>query len=208
MEESDAGTGGDSGPPRGKVARLLREYGITDLGDELVTQWTGNDGERKSIRELVAVVNRRLLEAALVDAGARPLDGEVANLHRLLSDDDIGAAERTRARRRLEREGVDVAAVEADFVSRQAVYTYLTDYREVSYDPSTSGDAADDVETIGRLRRRLQAVVDDRVEGLRTDGTLVIAEPEVLVDVRVYCEGCGTEFATSDLAAGEACDCP
>lgn len=207
MEESDCGDGRDSGASRGKVARLLDRYDLDDLGDELVARWTASDEERMSVRELADLLNRRLLEQRLAEADAHPLEGEVANLYRLLREEDVGGAERTRARRRLERRGVDVAALGSDFVSRQAVYTYLTSDRDASYDAGSELDPAAAVTAIGRLTSRLQAMVADRVERLHTNGELAIEDPQIIVDVRVYCEGCGAEVTVGELADGPSCRC-
>lgn len=71
----------------------------------------------------------------LVNAGIQLLAGEVESLYRLLTADDIGAAEQTCARRRLEREGIDVQSLLSNFVSYQSVRTYLTNHAALSMRP-------------------------------------------------------------------------
>ncbi|MFC7007207.1 rod-determining factor RdfA [Halalkalicoccus salilacus] len=113
----------------GKVGRVIREYGLDGLGTELEIRWTGKGGDQYSLRALADRFNQRVLEAALEDAGVRSLEGDVENRYRLLTDDDVSAGMHQQARRELERAGVDVDALESDFVSHQSIYTYLTDHR-------------------------------------------------------------------------------
>lgn len=61
-----------------------------------------------------------------------PLDGEVRNTYRLLTDEDVSSGMRTAKRNELERAGVDVESVERDSVTHQAIYTYLTAVLDVS----------------------------------------------------------------------------
>lgn len=58
--------------------------------------------------------------------GAQLLDGEVENTYRLPTDEDVSEADRTRARRCLEPDWVDVESVVHNFVSFQAIRTFLT----------------------------------------------------------------------------------
>lgn len=201
------GAGGTPGRPS-KVARLIEQYGLEEVGAELEGRWTAADpDERQSLRELASYFNRRLLAAALADAGVQPLDGEVSNLYRLLTGDDVSAAERTRTERRLERDGVDVEALRADFVSYQAVRTYLTSHRGAEYDRDDAESLERAMETIQRLRSRTASVAETRLEQLRGSDRLSLESPRVTVDVRVMCEDCGAQFDVGDLD-DDGCDCP
>ncbi len=51
----------------------------------------------------------------------------------MLTDDDVSSGARTKAVHRLERTGVDVERLEADFVSHRAMRTYLTAWRGAAY---------------------------------------------------------------------------
>lgn len=57
----------------------------------------------------------------LEDAGMLALDGEVENISRLLTDDEVNNGMRTDARRRFDRSGVDAESLERDFVSYQVI---------------------------------------------------------------------------------------
>lgn len=48
-------------PARGKVAKLIDRHDLDSIGDELEAQWTRASEDRKSLRELADVFNRRLL---------------------------------------------------------------------------------------------------------------------------------------------------
>lgn len=71
------------GGRRSKVARLIKEYGLQNLGAELEQLWTA-DEDRRSLRDLATYFNHHLLEQALDEANVQQLDGEVKNMYRLL----------------------------------------------------------------------------------------------------------------------------
>lgn len=96
------------------------------------------------------------------NASLGPLDGEVENIYRLLTD-DISTGMRTQACRRLERAGVDVNGLETDFVSRQAVHTYLTSVRGVIYTTDDNDSVATEATNIRRLTRRMTTMSDGKL---------------------------------------------
>lgn len=85
-----------------KVSRMMTAYGQDGLGDQFVEQWLESGEASNSIRELTEYLNRELLRAAMEREGLTPLDGEVSNLYRLLTDDDVTVGMETQARMRLE----------------------------------------------------------------------------------------------------------
>lgn len=193
---------------RGKVARLVDQYDLDGLGAELERLWTAEDtDERRSLRDLAAQFNHELLRAAMAQADMQPLDGEVENTYRLLTNDDVDTADRTRTRRELERAGIDVDQVIDDFVSYQAIRTYLRDDRGAEYDPDTGDRAGDILETIQRLRSRTSTVTSDRLAQLRRTGALSLGDFRVLVGVRVVCEDCGTQYEIAELLDEGGCEC-
>lgn len=192
-----------------KVGRLIEAYGLDPaLGDRLERYWTADGDERLSLRELADLFNQRLLEAAMRDEDMAPLAGEVDNLYELLTDDDVSSADRTRTRRRLEREGVDVDALQQDFVSYQAVRTYLKDGRGAEYSRDDH-DAETAATTIQRMRSRTGTIAESKLAQLAdTDRTdLDLGQFRVMVDVRVVCEDCGAQYAVSNLLERGGCDC-
>lgn len=192
---------------RGKVARLIEEYDLAGLGETLERRWTAEGDERASLRELADLFNRELLDAALREAGVHALDGEVANSYRLLVDDEVSSGDRTRARRRLEREGVDVDALEGDFVSYQAVRTYLQDERGATYERAATDRVAAARDTIEQLGGRTASVAEGRVEHLVEAGDLAVGSVSAVVDVRIRCDDCGEQYTLDELLDRGRCGC-
>jgi uncharacterized protein YukE len=194
---------------RSKVGRLIADHDLDGMGQTLADRWTGQAGEKYSLRELADYFNRELLRATVEEAGNRLLDGEVENLYRLLTDDEVSGGMRTEARRTLERDGVDVDALEEEFVSHQAIYTYLTKYRGVSHDAddASADQLRKDAETIRRLTSRTVTVTESTLSRLRDTDRVALGDFDVLVDVRVLCADCGTATDVDDLLDAGGCDC-
>lgn len=194
-----------------KVARLIDEYELEGAGQTLTQRWQGESGERYSLRDLADRFNQWLLRAEMEAAGIDYLDGEVENLYRLLTDAEVSSGKQTQARGRLERDGVDVDRLHRDFVSHQAMHTYLTKHRGVS--PPTEPDHEVDRvqqgrETVQRLRNRLQAVVNRTLADLRSSDHLELGDFDVLIEVNVLCNDCGRYYGISELLDAGSCDCP
>ena len=189
-------------PTNSKVGRLIESYGLDGLGEELEQRWTA-DEDADSLRTLADVFNHELLEAAAVDAGLDLLDGEIKTFYEALSDTDATGAERARARGRLERAGIDVEGLQRDFVSHQAVHTYLTTYRGASKERKRS----DPTERVQRLRGRLAAVTESALASVATPDDFVVGSPDVLVDVQVFCADCGSQYGFDELVERGGCDC-
>lgn len=192
-----------------KVRRVIETYSLSGLGEELAARWVGEGYDRESLRALADRFNRRVLAASMESAGLSPLDGEVDNTYRLLTDDEVSAGMETQARRRLEREGVEPDTVTDDFVSHQAIHTFLTSDLEI--EPPEGPSAADrleaDRETIQRLQSRLEAVTDDTIGRLNTADSIDIGDFSVLVDVQVFCEECGQQYEIGELLTRGGCQC-
>lgn len=189
--------------PNSKVARVIERYELDGMGERLETEWTGVDGRRTSLRDLADRFNRAVLAAVMREAAHSAVEADVASAYTTLTDDDVTTADRMRKRRELEQAGVDVDAVLDDFVTHQAVHTYLTSYRGAEL-PDRSTDR---VETIERIQGRTAAVTESTVESLVDAGEVTDHEYDVLVDVRAVCPDCGTDYAVVDLLRDGGCDC-
>jgi hypothetical protein len=193
-----------------KVRRVIDQYELSGLGEELAGRWVGDGYERESLRSLADWFNRQLLAARMESAGLSPLDGEVDNTYRLLTDTDVSAGMETQARRRLEHEGIDPDRLRSDFVSHQAIHTYLTTDLEIEPPddkPSEAERLDHDRETIQRLASRLEAVTDNTVGRLKNAETVSVGEFSVLVDVQVFCSDCGQQYEISNLLDEGGCQC-
>ncbi|ELZ96971.1 hypothetical protein C440_04318 [Haloferax mucosum ATCC BAA-1512] len=196
---------GGRGP---KIERIADRYGISGLGDDIVAAWLGEGREQRSLRELEGDVNRRLIRAALDEAGAHVLDGEVDNFYRLLTSDDVTAGSRTEARNTLREKGVDIDQLEADIISYQSVYNYLKRHRNVERDTDDDEPAAESgLNTIRKLRSRLRTVTIDVIDRLVKAQAVAIGEYEVDVDIRVTCTDCETRLTPTALLSSGHCNC-
>jgi len=205
MSGDDEGT--NSVHTRSKVGRSIDEYDLTGVGSELEDRWVGRGVESQSLRSLADWFNCRLLRAKLRSAGAGLIEGEAENLYRLLTADDVGAGARVDAEARLRDAGLDPEEVRNEFVSHQAVHTYLTDFRDASKGAGDTDRLETARQTVQRLRSRLVAVTENSIERLVTAETLHLGEYEVFVDVQVFCADCGTSRSLTEILSDGGCDC-
>lgn len=189
-----------------KVGRLIEEYGLTGLGEELEAYWEGTDEERFSLRELADHFNRAVLKSAMESEGTTVTDYDVEHIHTVLTDSDVSSEARIQKRRELEREGVDVDGLYEDFVSHQAIHTYLREYRGAKYEKN--GDGVEGAkETLQRLRSRTTAVTERTIDALVNTGELSVGSFDVFVDIRVHCHDCGGDYDVVDILKQRGCDC-
>lgn len=196
---------GENGP-RYKIPRVAEKYGLADIEDELVRLRTGEDP--LSLRNLARYFNERLLEVAMREAGIDALEGEVENVYRLLTSDETSTGVRTETKKKLERDGINVAELQSDFVSYQAVRTYLREKRDATYERQSDDDRVEQVNrSIARLRSRTTAVTEEKLSQLERTGRIDLGEFRVLLDLRIFCEDCGAQYEVGDLLEEGGCDC-
>jgi len=194
--------------PSSKVARLIDEHDLSGLGDELEMRWTGDGVERASLRDLADYFNKRVLEQALIDAGLSALESDVESTYRNLTDDEISTGVRTDTRNRLEQNGIDVDKLESDFVSYQAIRSYLTDYRGAEYHHLSDEEKVEkDLQSIQRLMTRTLSVTEERIEKLRETGRIDAGDFEVLLDLQVLCQECGEQYSVAEFLEERGCRC-
>ncbi|WP_435185628.1 rod-determining factor RdfA [Halobellus sp. EA9] len=194
-------------PTRSKVGRLIEKYDLEVIDQELEDRWLGNGYESQSLRSIADWFNQRLLRTKLEQNGMTPLDGEVANLYRLLSSDDVTAGARVEAEATLEDKGIDPNRLEQEFVSHQAIHTYLTKFKNVSKDKSSVNRAQKAQSTIQKLRNRFVAVIENNLEQLRDNQQITLGEFNVLLDIQILCERCGTSYSIGELFDRGGCEC-
>lgn len=192
-----------------KVGRVLADYDHEDLHEQLPALWLGDaEVEEHSLRTLAKRINVALVRRALERAGEDPLEGEPENVYHRLTSDDVSAGVRIQQRNRLERRGIDVDQLEGDFVTHQAVYTYLTEGLDVSKDTSTETDPVEKHETrIQRLRSRLNAVMDQSLAELQAADDLTTGELDTTVSLQIFCQDCETQYELSELFEQGGCSC-
>lgn len=191
---------------RTKVARLIPEYGLDGIGDELERRWTEPEGDRDSLRTLADVFNRRLLAETMTETGMDPIDGEVQNYYRLLTDDDVSQGIKTETEIRLRQAGIDVETLQKDFVTYQAIRTFLKEIRGVSHSTDTTSiESAQN--SFDRLIGRATSVVEQKLQQFRSSGRLTLGTFQVRTSVTVYCEDCETQYDIKKLLNRNGCDC-
>jgi len=186
-----------------KVGRGIDEYRLRHLDEDLTRL---REDDNTSLRELADFVNTRVLERALVDAGAE-VAGDAGAVYEALTGEDISAGRRTETRRRLENATVPVSEVESDFVSHQTVRDHLRDCLglETGRNPTTDTDEA--AKLIEWARGRDERIIDHTLARLRDAGTLDVGSIDVTHSVRVICGDCGTSYRVDELLERGECDC-
>jgi len=192
-----------------KVGRVIRIYGLDELENELDRRWTGEDGESASLRELQRFVNRNVLDAALVDAGVQPIEGEVENLRRVLNSPEVAENRRVEAQRRLENDGVDVDRLLDDFVSHQTIHNHLRTCRGVSAPDERTDDErlSGARSTIFGLQNRTEVVTEQTLSQLAGVGLVSPDSFDIVVDLQVICEECGRSHDIEAVLSNGGCSC-
>ena len=192
---------------RYKVPQVASKYGITGIEDELAELWTRED-DPVSLRDLATHFNKRVLEAAMEAAGMNPLEGEVENTYHLLTDEEVSSGVRTEAIRKLEQHELDVDQLESDFVSYQAVRTYLRNGRDVERDQGTDAERIEAVtESVIQLQNRATTVTAEKLAQLNRTNRIDLGEFRVFLDMRIFCEDCGTQYEVSEILDRKGCRC-
>lgn len=195
-----------------KVGRVATRRGLAGLDEALVRH---RRAESASLRELANLVNRRVLSAALTMADIDNLD----DLFGAISGDQAVEAvydaltadtepERTaRVRTRLEQRGVDVGAVEDDWVSHPTVGRHLRDCLDVDTARSATITLDDAVDTIEWARTRAAGVIARTFQRLATAGLVRTGELDAAVTVQLTCSTCGHTYRPRELLERGGCAC-
>jgi hypothetical protein len=194
--------------PSSKVARLINEYDLDNLGAELEYYWTADGSDRLSLRNLADFFNKRLLEQAIRDSDLNSFEVDIDSTYENLTSDDVSTGVRTDTRNQLEQHGVDVDDLLDDFITYQAIHSYLKEWREVEYETITDEEKIEkDLQSIQRLITRTQSVTEDRVEKLRNTDRMDVDDFGVLIHVEILCQNCGKQYSLQSFFEERGCDC-
>jgi hypothetical protein len=195
--------------PDPKISRLMKKYGLDELGNEIERRWTDpEDGD--SLRELARDINIRVLRSAFTDGDETTVQWTVEEMYKRLTDDDVSQGTRTEVRSQLRNRGIDIDRLLSDFVSRQAVHNYLRTHRGVELPDSSSQPEnvrADRLQSVQRLRGRLETVIRSVLDELTSAGHLTLGDATIHVTARVRCSECGTQQTIDTLLKRGSCDC-
>lgn len=186
-----------------KVDRVSQKYGLDDT-DEVLKDL---QKEGTSLRDLETQYNQRVLESALREAGVDVLQGEVENLYRLFTGDDVSAGMRVEARSRLEQHGIDPESVRDDFVSYQTIRTHLRECLAVDTERESTVTPTGAKNTVFKLLSRTESVTERTIERLRSSGYLHVGAVDVTLSLRIACTDCGKEYTFSRLLERGRCSC-
>lgn len=200
------GTDQDKKKSQTKVAKLITKYELEGTGDEFERMWTTSGDDRRSLRELAEIFNKRILRSAIKDAETTPLSTDVDDIYLRLQGEKGTSADRTRIQRRLEREEIDVETLQSDFVTYQAIRSFLKEERDAEYNPSQNPIERDE-NSIQQLRNRTIRVTETKLDGLAKNDQIELGSYEVSVDINVFCEDCGRQFDAIEVLDRKGCDC-
>lgn len=203
---AEVGDGDEVGRPecQCKVGKTRTGFGVSRTDLELGDRWrTG----QASVRDLQRRFNLEVLRTAVEDEDVWMLDGEVENLYRLLTDDDVSEGMRTQARNRLRREGIDVERLTDAFVSHQTMYRHLRNCLDVEPQDDVENTVESAIDRLRRLEARTEAVSRDTVESLDENGHVTFGDPDVLVSVTVICRECGAQADVLSAVRDGGCEC-
>ena len=196
----------DGERPRSKVARVIEAYDLDGMGETLEAEWTGTAGSRTSLRDLADEFNRAVLEAAVRATGTTPTEYDIAATYAVLTGEDVSDADVNRKERELERDGVSVDELRRDFVTHQAIHSYLTKYRQAELG-DRSIDPEEKIDTLERLQGRTAAVAESTLDALIDADAVSKRDYELFVDVRAVCAECGDDYMLVDLIDAGGCSC-
>lgn len=192
---------------RYKVGKLIERYSLEGMARELETRWTGTDGDSESLRDLARYFNKELLRTALAETDQSDHGRDIETIYNKLTDDAVSRGERTRTEKRLAQLGVDVETLTEDFVTHQAIHTFLRNGRNVTKDTTNEDQLQTGRQTINRLQSRLVAVSETTLSRLRDAEIITLGSFKILVNITVQCTDCGTHMNISELLSNGGCDC-
>lgn len=196
-----------------KVGRKRREYGLDGLNDELRDQRFDHDA---SLRELAEYVNQRILEQAIrragldltdVAYGAVSPDDALAVVYETLTSDSVTADREVRVRTRLEQRGVDIEAIESDWVTHPTIRDHLNECLGIETGRSSRITPDDSRDTIEWARTRCARIVEQTVSRLISSGHVTISDHNVSVIINITCSECGQAYRLSELLEKRSCSC-
>lgn len=173
---------------RCKVCRVLDERGMERYESQLVEQWSADRGQRKGYRKLATWLNVLMLRRAMDRAGLSTLGDEAASKYERLTGDDATVA--AEVRNSLRNSGIDVDALESDFVSYGVVGKHL---RECLDEERETTSTEWEPEAIEIARSQAEKKVREAVQTLVNKDKLEAGgDVEITVSIELECDECHT----------------
>lgn len=196
-----------------KVGRKIHQYSLKHLNTELVHR---RRDEEASLRDLADYVNRCILAAALAAAdvditnslyGAVSKEDALTTLYETLADDETPAERTARVRTRLTQLGVDVEAIETDWVTHPTVRKHLRECLDVDTQRTTTLTPNDASDTIEWARTQCANIVTETFTRLRNADIVATGPLDVTVPIQLTCTKCGKTYRPSQLLTRRKCAC-
>ncbi|MFD1562566.1 rod-determining factor RdfA [Haloarchaeobius amylolyticus] len=187
-----------------KIDRVCEKWELDGIDAELRERRQNSDA---SLRDLESYFNQRVLEAAMRDARAEIIEGEVENTYHLLTDDDVSSGSKVEVNDRLRRSGIDPEAVTSDFVSYQTIRTHLQECLDMDTSNEANVNMSDAKNTVFKLLSRTEVITERTIDRLRSAGHVMISDVDVTLSLRIACTKCGEEYTFSRLLERGRCNC-
>lgn len=196
-----------------KVGRNIEQYGLDNLNSELVRR---RRDENASLRDLADYVNIRVLASALADAdievsdalyGAVSSNDALTTLYETLTDDDTPTEQRARVQTRLAQLGVNVEAVEADWVTHPTIRKHFRECLDIDTQRTATITIDDARNTIEWARTRCTNVVAQTCARLRNADLISTGPLDVTLTIQITCTTCGETYRVSQLLTDGTCAC-
>lgn len=194
-----------------KVNRVMRKYGLEHLGDEMVSLWTSTGEDRLTLRELEAWFNKKVTAKAISKSEfeidlVEPYAEQVYGV--LRGDDDTVETDREVLKGELKQKGVKVDDLMEDFVSYQAVNTWLKKSKgaEPPEKDTSQEREAKMIARVRKLRSRCEKVGVDSIELLRKMGDVTTAPVDVDVRFTVTCKECKFPMPITEFISKGGCE--
>lgn len=194
---------------RSKVARLIDKYDLEEFGDWIEDAWTDEGDDRQSLRDLTEEFNKRILAETFEEADEYINNIEVEHTYDILTNENISAGNRVEKRKKLERLGIDMDVLETEFITHQALYTYLTKVRGAEYEQKIDTDEAiqRNIDTLRRLQSRTITVTEDTVDRMCDADRDIGEKYDFAVNVTASCRFCGKYYQAVELVKMGGCPC-
>lgn len=187
-----------------KIERISEKYGIDDLGHELEERWLASGDDHMSLRELADYVNVKILKSTVNNEWPRPQ--EFSHIYSVLTSNDISPEKFEELRKNLTMLGIDVDDIKADFVSHQAVHSYLRNYRNVEYEREQRS-IEEDLETVHRIRSQLINITGSIIKKHRLKNDFNGDTYDINVDIQIHCKECDYSSSVEQYLENKGCEC-
>lgn len=185
-----------------KIGRQMDAYGLQGLNDDVLRRRE----EGASLRDLAEFVNVRILEAAM-DASDADVAGDAGSVYAALTDDSISTEKRVNTIDQLNDVGIDVKALEGDFVSYQSVRYHLQKCLDMDTGRQGVETIEEGREVIEWARTREENIIGRTLSRLQRIGAIAGGDLRTNSTVTVECTECESTYTIEEFLDRGVCEC-